>query len=132
MDVLGSASARAVFARERAPCARHAACTRGAADAAPPPGACEAAGTALCARACACATDGKCHFAVPTDAGFASINFDTEQACRDLYVVLGCLGGGQPGMDYATCETRAKASACVDSAGGRAAVLPPECKTGTK
>lgn len=102
------------------------------ADAAPPPGACEAAGTALCARACACATDGKCHFAVPTDAGFASINFETEQACRDLYVVLGCLGGGQPGMDYATCETRAKASACVDSAGGRAAVLPPECKTGTK
>ena len=93
---------------------------------------CEAAGTALCARACACATDGKCHFAVPTDAGFATINFESEQACRDLYVGLGCLDGGQTGTDYATCETKAKAAACVDSAGGRGAALPPECKTGAK
>lgn len=97
-----------------------------------PAGACEAAGTALCARACACATDGKCHFAVPTDAGFATINFESEQACRALYVGLGCLDGGQGGMDYPTCETKAKAAACVDSAGGRGAALPPECKTGTQ
>lgn len=88
--------------------------------------ACEAAGTMLCARACACATDGKCRLGVSTASGNAAVNFENERACLDLYVVLGCAGGGEPGFDYARCE-EAIDTACVDTAGGRGALLPSEC-----
>jgi hypothetical protein len=92
--------------------------------------ACEKAGSEICARACACSNDGKCHVGVEIDAGMpASVNFDTEAKCRDLYVTLGCLGGGEPGFDYGTCEARVKASSCVESAGGGAILLAAECKT---
>jgi len=96
----------------------------------PVAGACESAGTALCERACACATDGQCHLGVATDAGVASINFVDEKACRDLYVVLACSTGGEPGFDYGRCESATRASACVDTAGGKGGLMPAECKIG--
>jgi hypothetical protein len=94
--------------------------------------ACEAAGTRLCARACACATDGKCRLGVPTDSGNASINFDDAQGCLDLYVVLGCLGGGEPGFDYSTCESAVETSSCVATAGGQGFLMPKECQVTRK
>jgi hypothetical protein len=58
------------------------------------------------------AGDGKCRLGVALDggAGIASMSFDDEKACRDLYVVLGC----------------------VDSAGGKAALMPAECNVSRK
>lgn len=99
---------------------------------APAKTACEAAGTKLCERACACATDGKCRLGVMTASGNAAINFETEQGCLDLYVVLGCTGGGEPGFDYARCEDAIDASACVDTAGGRGSLMPAECNVSRK
>lgn len=93
---------------------------------------CEAAGTKICERACGCATDGKCRLGVATDSGVASINFVDEQACLDLYVVLGCSGGGEPGFDYATCEEKVEAASCVDTAGGRGVLMPTECNVNRK
>ena len=92
--------------------------------------ACEAAGTRLCERACACATDGKCHLGVTTDAGVASIDFGSEKECLDLYVVFGCSTGGEPGFDYAKCESAVDASSCIDTAGGRGGLMPAECNVG--
>lgn len=94
--------------------------------------ACEAAGTQICKRACGCATDGKCRLGVATDSGVASLNFDDEQACLDTYVGLGCLGGGEPGFDYAKCEAVVEGSSCVDTAGGRGVLMPAECKVNRK
>jgi hypothetical protein len=94
--------------------------------------ACESAGTKICARACACATDGKCRIGVATDAGTASINFDDEQACLDLYVALGCSGGGEAGFDYARCDSAVDDAACVDTAGGRGVLMPAECNVNRK
>jgi hypothetical protein len=95
--------------------------------------ACEAVGTRLCKRACACATDGKCYVGTRTDQGlYATINFDNEQKCRDLYVTLGCIGGGEPSFDYATCDKAIEASQCVDGAGGKAILMPDACKTPKK
>jgi len=99
---------------------------------APTSTACEAAGTKICERACACATDGQCRVGTPTPSGNASINFVDEKACRDVYVVLGCWGGGEPGFDYARCDTAMEASSCVDTAGGRGALMPAECNVSRK
>ena len=101
-------------------------------DTAPAKSACEAAGTKLCARACSCATDGKCRLGVKTASGNAAINFEDEQGCLDLYVVLGCTGGGEPGFDYARCEAAVDASTCVDTAGGRGSLMPAECNVNGK
>jgi hypothetical protein len=94
--------------------------------------ACEAAGTKLCARACTCATDGKCHIGTLVDGGTAALNFVDEKACLDMYVVLGCFGGGEPGFDYAPCAKALEASACVDTAGGQGVLMPPACNVSRK
>ena len=94
--------------------------------------ACEAAGTKICERACGCATAGKCRVGVATDSGVASINFEDETACLDMYVGLGCLGGGEPGFDYAKCEDEIEGSSCVDTAGGRGVLMPAECNVNRK
>ena len=95
-----------------------------------PAGSCEAAGTRICQRACACATDGKCHVATKTDAGAtASLSFDNEQKCRDLYVTFGCFGGGTAGFDYGKCDSAVAAAACVAPAGGSGVLFPDVCKT---
>jgi len=94
--------------------------------------ACEAAGMKLCARACTCAADGKCRAGTTTDAGVGSLDFKDEKSCRNMYVVLGCLQGGEPGFDYARCEDAVEMSACVDTAGGRGVLMPDECKVPRK
>ncbi len=93
------------------------------------PSACASAGAAICARACACATDGKCHVGIDTGNGtYGAVNYDDEAKCRDFYVDLACVNGGEAGFDYATCEAKVKAAACVDSAAGKAGLFPTECK----
>lgn len=68
-----------------------------------------------------------------TDAGAAaSLGFDDEADCRRLYVGLGCIGGGEPGLDYARCEASIEASSCVDtkaSPGQKALLFTDECKS---
>jgi hypothetical protein len=91
---------------------------------------CEAAGTRLCERACACATDGKCHLAVSSDGGpAASLDFDNPQKCLDLYVGFGCAGGGSATQDYGKCEADVAVAACVPAAGGTAVNVPDACKS---
>jgi hypothetical protein len=95
-----------------------------------PAGSCAAAGTRLCQRACACSTDGKCHVASKTDAGAsATINFDNEEKCKDLYVIFGCVGGGDTSLDYGACDSAIAASTCVAGAGGSGILFPDACKS---
>ena len=92
----------------------------------PAAGACEAAGTRICQRACACSTDGKCRVAVKTDGGAtASISWDNEEKCRNLYVTFGCIGGGTAGLDYGSCDSAVAASSCVADG----ILLPDACKS---
>jgi hypothetical protein len=96
------------------------------------PGACEAAGTRLCQRACACATDGKCYVATRTDAGAtASLAFDNEQKCRDLYVTFGCFNGGNTALDYGVCDSSVAAATCLadSSSSAHGILLPDACKS---
>jgi hypothetical protein len=94
-----------------------------------PAGTCESAGARICERACACATDGKCRVGTKTDAGATgTINFDSEQKCRDLYVTFGCLNGGTTKIDYASCDSAVAASTCVTAGNASAILLPDSCK----
>jgi hypothetical protein len=96
------------------------------------PAACEAAGTHICQRACACATDGKCYVATRTDAGAtASLAFDNEEKCRNLYVTFGCFNGGNTALDYGVCDSSVAAAACVggSSSSGPGVLLPDSCKS---
>jgi hypothetical protein len=90
---------------------------------------CAEAGSAICARACGCATDGKCHVAVDTGSGaYGAVSFDDLAHCRQWYVDAACLDGGKAGFDYASCTADVKASACVDAAGGlRGVEFPSSC-----
>ncbi|HSO36795.1 MAG TPA: hypothetical protein VLT33_29920 [Labilithrix sp.] len=91
-----------------------------------PAGSCESAGTAVCKRACACSTDGKCRVATQTDGGaVATLNFENEAKCKDLYVTFGCAGGGAAGFDYGSCEAAVTAAACAQ--GG--VLFPAACRT---
>ena len=95
-----------------------------------PAGTCESAGTRICERACACATDGKCHIATPMDGGLTGrISFENKEKCLDLYVTLACFGGGEPGLDYGRCDSDVQASSCVASAGSTGILLSDACKT---
>jgi hypothetical protein len=99
------------------------------APAADPEDPCAEAGSAICTRACGCATDGKCHVAVETPSGaYGAVSFDDMAHCRQWYVDAACLNGGKAGFDYASCTTDVKASACVDAAGGlRGVEFPSSC-----
>ena len=99
-----------------------------------PGGTCESANSRICSRACACSKDGKCHVAVKTAGGaFASLSFDSEAKCRDLYVVAGCTGRegatSSEGIDYGACDAELQAASCVDSAAGGGVPIPETCRS---
>lgn len=92
--------------------------------------ACTEAGWAICTRACGCATDGKCHVAIPVGSGaYGAFNFDDFAHCEQWYVGLACMNGGKAGFDYPACTADVNASACVDAAGDlRGVAFPASCK----
>ena len=89
---------------------------------------CEQAGNLLCQMACDCGED-NCGVGVGGVAGTATISFDNLAACTDLYVAVGCQGGGEPGKDYSAClDALASAQCDSEAVGGAAVLLPDACQ----
>lgn len=85
---------------------------------------CEAAGIAICERACACASDG-CTITVANSG--ASLTFDDQQACEAVYVGLGCMAADNGSIDFATCIAEVDAASCVDAGMDMGVPLPDSC-----
>lgn len=88
---------------------------------------CEEAGNRLCQMACDCGQD-KCRLTNEGGSG-ATISFDDLTGCTDLYVKLGCMGGGEADVDFSACNDALGSAGCdADAAGGPALLLPASCQ----
>lgn len=88
---------------------------------------CESAADALCAKACSCATDGKCHLIVIVDSGSAAVNYESEAKCLETYKTLGCLMP-DPSTDFAKCKAEVDAAACIEAGGQRGVQAFDSCR----
>jgi hypothetical protein len=85
---------------------------------------CEEAMSKLCQMACDCVEGDGCAMGDEN----ASFSLESLDDCRELYISLGCAGGGSDKIDYPACTQALEAEGqCVDSAGGKALTMPEEC-----
>lgn len=85
---------------------------------------CEEAMSKLCNMACNCVEGDGCAMGDEN----ASFSLESLDDCRELYINLGCAGGGSDKIDYPACTQALEAEGqCVDSAGGKALAVPEAC-----
>jgi hypothetical protein len=93
-------------------------------------GPCESAGATVCAKACACRTDGKCAILITSGTNTQSLTLNASSDCVAEYRLV-C--GNSPAahtVDFNACESGLNAASCVadpNNAGERALALPDAC-----
>jgi len=91
--------------------------------------ACEAAGTAICKRACACSPDDRCAIIYLSESGAGTFSFQDEAECLDLFM-RGCdecraVNKNLPcpemrkTVDYARCQAAMETAACVSTSSNK-------------
>ncbi len=89
--------------------------------------ACNTAGENVCAAACKCSTDGKCHILKMANGGLSNLAYAKEADC---VTSANLVCGNSPhatGFDGAACTTAVATAQCMDDASGRGLLLPSAC-----
>lgn len=89
--------------------------------------ACEAAGHAICDRACDCRDGDGC--GVTDSTGGVTLGFDSLSDCEGLYITLGCSGGGDETIDLEACASDMPDAECSGTGEDAAVAVPASCES---
>jgi hypothetical protein len=88
---------------------------------------CLGAGEKVCARACQCATDGKCHILKSATGASSNTTFMSEKDCTNLSELVCTNSPNAKTFDGAACESAMASAQCADDPNGRGVALPAAC-----
>ena len=75
---------------------------------------------AYCAKACQCATDGKCRVIQKDATGSTGLSFENADDCKTLLSA-----GGGSGINWGECKSAVTAAQCIDDGGGAKGMEAP-------
>lgn len=85
---------------------------------------CVETGSKICSKAVQC--NGSAAL-IAVSGGTATVEHDSESACRSYYSMLSCTDEQRASADYSACNLALDTAQCTDTSKGKALELPTAC-----